>query len=286
MPAISLVVCVYGEGDLLTRLLQRAAGCYDDLVVVHDGPDITGVRAIVAAAGGRFFERPRAFQQEPHWPFVWEQAAHNWILRLDADEFPSDELKQWLEVFRCGSEPRPEISGYTCNWPLWNGHRQVSQKWPTGRNFLIHRQRVRFFGMVEQTPVADGHYEPLNLVLHHQPRRHAYDLANILLRKQAYDWRRVIAESLLGQPGELNCWRWEAVGWLEHWEQIRHQPLLTAFKRLTIAPLRILRDQWRVERKLFPIAALATPLHHVLICLKYWQLRRLYRKSRQRKNCC
>lgn len=39
MPKISLVVCLYKERDLLERLLQNAEGCYDDLVVVHDGDE-------------------------------------------------------------------------------------------------------------------------------------------------------------------------------------------------------------------------------------------------------
>ena len=38
MPKISLVVCLYREKELLERLLKHAQGCYDDLVVVHDGP--------------------------------------------------------------------------------------------------------------------------------------------------------------------------------------------------------------------------------------------------------
>ncbi|NJK90806.1 MAG: glycosyltransferase [Blastochloris sp.] len=39
MPKISLIVCLYKERDLLERLLQHAEGCYDDLVVVHDGSE-------------------------------------------------------------------------------------------------------------------------------------------------------------------------------------------------------------------------------------------------------
>src|SRR5262245_27805195 len=105
MPALSLVVCVFHEGELLRRLLEKAAGCYDDLVVVHDGPDTTGVRTIVEGAGGKFFEGPRAHQQEPHWPLAWGKAAHDWILRLDADEYPGEELNEWLKKFRAGPEP-------------------------------------------------------------------------------------------------------------------------------------------------------------------------------------
>ena len=100
MPAVTLVVCVYQQRDLLARLIRESAGCFDDLVVVHDGPDTTDVRTVVETAGGRFFERPHEFQQEPHWPFAWGQAKHDWILRFDADEFPSADMKTWLKSFK------------------------------------------------------------------------------------------------------------------------------------------------------------------------------------------
>src|SRR5262245_22848749 len=114
MPAISLVICVHNERDLLSRLLNKAEGCHDDILVVHDGPDTTCVLASVEVAGGRFLERPAAGQQEPHWAFAWEQARHDWILRLDADEFPGDEMREWLRQFRRSSGPETKISGYTC----------------------------------------------------------------------------------------------------------------------------------------------------------------------------
>ena len=280
MPAITLVICVYQEGDLLGRLLGHAAGCYDELVVVHDGPDTTRVRPMVEAAGGRFFERPRAFQQEPHWPFAWGQARSDWILRLDADEIPGEEMKAWLRSFRQQPEPATELSGYTCIWPLWDGQKAVSRVWPAGRNFLFHRQRVRFFGMVEQVPVADGTWEPLQLTLHHQPKRKSYGLQNLLLRQQAYRWRERIAASLLGKPTDLNGWRWTSEAWPGDWEQIRRRPLRTALSRLTLGTFRGLREQWRQERKLFPWAAVSGPIHHALICLKYWQLRRRAKAQR------
>jgi hypothetical protein len=284
MPAISLVVCVYKERDLLERLLREMPGNYHDLVVVHDGPEDTdeegSIEELVTKYGGRFFSEPRCFQQEPHWPFAWQQAKHDWILRLDADEFPSTEMKEWLRRFRQAREPEEDISGYTCIWPLWNGQRTISRKYAPGRIFLFNRQRVRFFGMAEQVPIADGRYEPVDLILHHQPTRKSYGLCNILLRRQAYRWRTLIAQALLGKPGDLNCWRWNKdTYWPPTWEQIRSHPFLTAFRRLFKSTLNTLRDQWKIEGKVFPLAALSNPLHHALLSLRFWSLRRQQRST-------
>lgn len=279
MPALSLVVCVHRQRDLLERLLREIPDGYDDLVVVHDGPDTENIKRLVELSGGRFFERPREFQQEPHWPFAWAQAKHNWILRLDADEFPSSELRAWLAAFRTQPEPDSGVSGFTCVWPLWNGKKTVSAKWPDGRIFLFHKHRVRFFGMVEEVPAPESSYLPLHLILHHQPKRSSLGVRNVLFRRQAYAWRTVIARSLLGKPTDLACWRWTSDAWPVQWAQIRSRPLLTAGRRLLKMPLRSLREQWRTEGRIFPFAALNGGLHHSLICLEYWRQRRRNRKS-------
>src|SRR4030095_5992234 len=99
MPPVSLVVCLYRERDLLCRLLDKASSCYDELVVVHDGPEVISADSLlpiptldfaefqqidfagvyrenlhavsgstaeaVLSRGGRFYEGPRSFQQEP-----------------------------------------------------------------------------------------------------------------------------------------------------------------------------------------------------------------------------
>ena len=274
MPAISLVVCVYCEGELLARLLAHAANCYDDLVVVHDGPDATGMKAMVEAAGGRFYEQPRACQQEPHWPFAWGQARHDWILRLDADEFPGDELKTWLQEFRHTPAQPEDVSGYTCIWPLWNGQRAVTCRWPAGRIFFFHKQRVRFWGMAETTPVPDSRFEPLGLVLHHEPLRISYGLRNILLREQAYRWRKLIAQSLLATPLQLACWRWTAADWPAPWSVIRRYPLRHAFKSLIWFSICQCKDMLRAGEWPRPAACLNPGLNHFLLGLAIWREQR------------
>jgi hypothetical protein len=277
MPALTLVVCVHLQRDLLERLLLESQGCYDELIVLHDIPDVQNVRAVVEAVGGRFFERPPAFLQEPHWPFAWGQAKHDWILRFDADEFPGEEMKRWLQEFRRAPEPALDISGFTCIWPLWDGRRAVTKKWPAGRIFLFHKQRVRFFGMCEQSPVPDGRYEPRNFILHHQPKRKSHSLHNIILRKQSRRGAAYIAQCLLGKPTDLVCWRWENDSWPEDWEQIRRHPSRTAFYWLTRNTLRGLRDQWKNERRIFPIVAISGAVFHAMMCLKFWGMRRQHR---------
>ena len=228
---------------------------------------------MVVRHGGRFFEGPRCFQQEPHWPFAWSQAQHDWIFRLDADEFPSTSMKTWLQSFRAGPEPASDISGFTGIWPLWDGTRAVTRHWPPGRIFLIQRQRARFFGMAENTPVPDGHYQPSGLTLHHQPMRKSYGMRNVFCRKQAAAWRLVIATGLLGTPSDLPRWRWGSRDWPDFWKNLRERPLRTGIYSFVRGYLTTLRDQWRAGERILPWTSLAGPCHHLLIALCYCRLR-------------
>ena len=320
MPAISLVVCLHKERGLFERLLRKTAECYDDLVVVHDGPEVNNDRTrppaeaspkkmalaydklafdapippsykrppmpprsgsiheLVSQHGGRYFEGSRCFQQEPHWPFAWSRARHDWILRLDVDEFPSDELEDWLRRFMKEPQPPEDVSGYTCIWPLWNGKRTVTKRWPGGRIFLLHKDRVRFFGMVEQVPIPDSRYESLDLVLHHQPKRKSYGIRNILFRRQAYQWRRVIAESLVGKPTNLPCWRWTAEEWPSPWNFIRCHPLRHSIASLVWFPVCQLKDMLKASEVPNLSACLNPGLHHFMLGLRVFVQKRRHRK--------
>jgi hypothetical protein len=272
VPPITLAVCLHRERDLLERLLRHAHGCYDDLVVVHDGPDDGGARNLVEEHGGRFFERPRRFQQEPHWPFAWEQAHHDWILRWDADEFPSDDLKAWLVDFHAAREPPADVSAYSCILPLWDGVRARTSRWPR-RIALLHKGRVRYFGMADQGPIPDGRVVPLDLVLHHQPHRKCYGLRYTVARPKVRRWHEEIARSLLGRPTDLPCWRWEDPRWPPKWEQIRRRPVWTALHRLVMSPLWNAREALECGEWPRPSFLVFFPLQHWMTCMSYIGMR-------------
>ena len=231
MPQISLIVCLCGERELLERLLQHSQQCYDELLVIHDGPDEKNIQGLVDRYNGKLFEMPRAYQQERHWKFAFGTAKHDWILKMDSDEFPSPALRDWLQAFRSAPEPENSVAGYLCIWPMWNGKKAVTQDWPDNRQLLFHRQRVCFFGMPECAPVSDlgTTFQNLPLVLEHQPAfsRKTYGFLNFLFRKRSWEWAREIAFSLRDSPLDLPCWRWTDPEWPPFWESMRQHPLRT-----------------------------------------------------------
>ncbi|HHY85013.1 MAG TPA: glycosyltransferase family 4 protein [Verrucomicrobia bacterium] len=57
-------------------------------------------------------------------------------------------------------------------------------------------------------------------------------------------------------------------------ELIQRLDASAAMRRLIMETLRNLRSQWRAERRFWLGAALNSPVHHAMICIKYWQLKR------------
>jgi hypothetical protein len=240
-----------------------------------DPPIVGSIHELVTNNGGRFFEGPRCFQQEPHWPFAWHKAKFDWILRLDADEYPDEALKQWLINFRESPAAPLQLSGYTCIWPLWDGHQQTIRNWPDQRFFLFNKIRVRFFAMAEQTPIPEFKTTPINLSLNHAPKRKSYGLRNVLIRKQAYVWRTVIAKSLFKQTTEFPTWNWNRAAWPTDWERIRSRPFKEAIFRLVMLSLQQANALWKKEKKINLSATTSGAINHFLFSIEHG-LRRLF----------
>ena len=204
---------------------------------------------------------------------AWEQARYDWILRWDADEFPSDALKNWLKAFRAQLDPPADMSGYTCIWPLWDGKRARTKRWPR-RLFMLHRQRARSIGLAHMAPIPDGRTMPLELILHHQPKRMSYGIRNALVRPESRRWQAEIGRALLGKPTDLPCWRWDSPEWPEKMEQIRRNPIWTGVSRLLLSPIWNAREM--IECGELPRLSFLTffPLQHFMACLSYLQARR------------
>lgn len=282
MPKITLVICVYGDREPLSRLLAKSHDCYDDLLVVHDGPDFENVRGLIEQYGGRFIEQPRAFSQEPHFPFAFGQASRDWILRLDSDEFPSPDLRDWLIEFRQSPEPSTDISGYQCIWPVWNGYKAVTQGWPNKRTFLFNRQRIRWIGVFEQGAIPDGKLVRLRLTLCHEPKGKSHGFGNIFGKQRTGQGRTNTAMALLGSPLDHPRWRYESANWPTDWRHLKEHPILIGLWRFFVWPPKQALAMLLAGDLPRPSIFAHAGVFHLTLCHEYWQQRRL--RDRQRKS--
>ena len=93
---ISVVINTYNAEQHLERVLQSVQGF--DEVVVCDMESTDATVAIAQAHGCRVVTFPRGDHRivEPARQFAIEQATHEWVLVVDADELVSDDLRRCL----------------------------------------------------------------------------------------------------------------------------------------------------------------------------------------------
>jgi hypothetical protein len=281
MPKISLIICTHGDRLPLTRLLEHTRGCYDELLVIHDGPDFEDVRSLVAQYGGRFIDRPRAFSQEPHVPFAYGEATHNWILRFDSDEYPSSELKDWIREFRNLHDVDARTAGYQWIWPAWNGRKRISMNWPFKFLRLFDRNKVTMVGLCEHGPEADaGYVSPtVPLRIWHEPSSPSHGLRNIFGKERTRQVRKNLARALLGSPLDHPRWRYERDTWPLGWQEVKDHPILTALWRLLVWPPRQAAAMLLAGDLPRPSVFCHAGLFHATVCFEYWRMKRVQARS-------
>ncbi len=98
-PRISACIIAFNEAGRIGDCLASLSFC--DEIVVVDSYSTDATVAIAEAAGARVLQRPfEGFRSQK--AFCVEQAAHDWVLCLDADERISPELRAAIEQARDG----------------------------------------------------------------------------------------------------------------------------------------------------------------------------------------
>ncbi|MCF8377994.1 MAG: glycosyltransferase [Bacteroidales bacterium] len=95
MPKISAVIITYNEERNIGKCLESIQGLVDDIVVV-DSYSTDNTEEIVKSFGARFIQHPfEGHIEQKNWAIT--QAKYPHILSLDADEVPSDRLKDSIK---------------------------------------------------------------------------------------------------------------------------------------------------------------------------------------------
>lgn len=134
---ISACIITLNEAEHIRAACESVA--WADEIIVVDSGSTDGTQAIARECGARVIEKP--------WPgfaaqkqFAAEQAAHDWILSLDADERVSDELRVSIEVLRGTAETEladgyliPRRAYYMGRWIVGGG-------WYPDRQLRLYRK--------------------------------------------------------------------------------------------------------------------------------------------------
>lgn len=152
MPPISATLITYNEALDLPQALASLQGVADEVIVVDSGSSDETCR-IAAQTGARVISRAFTdFGDQKN--FAAAQAAHPWILSLDADEALSAELRASLLAWK-RSEPACAAYEMTRKANFLGGWIRHSGWYPEYRVRLYRRDRAAFAGALHETVRTD-----------------------------------------------------------------------------------------------------------------------------------
>lgn len=148
---ISACIITFNEADHIRAACESVA--WADEIVVVDSGSTDATREIAKECGARVFERP--------WPgfaaqkqFAAEQAKHNWIFSLDADERVSDELRAAIEGLRAqGASELPADGFLISRRAFYMGRWIRGGGWYPDRQLRLYRKSL---GSWEETYIHES----------------------------------------------------------------------------------------------------------------------------------
>jgi glycosyltransferase involved in cell wall biosynthesis len=201
MNRISACVITLNEEENLRRLLASLKGVADEVVIADCG-STDGTEALAREAGARFLRRPWTNYADQK-NFAAENAAHDWILSLDADEELSSPLHTALLDWK-SREPKKTVYEMARRaWYLgaWVRH---SGWYPDFQRRLYRRDAARFSGIIHESLRFEG-----------EPGRLRGDLLHYTVRSFAEHEQKVERYTTLAaqQMYEAGRRRWRAAIW-------------------------------------------------------------------------
>jgi glycosyltransferase involved in cell wall biosynthesis len=153
MPAISAILITYNEEHDLPEALQSLHGVADEIVVVDSGSS-DNTCDIARQCGARVLSRAFTnFGDQKN--FAASQAAHDWVLSLDADERLSSELRDSILAWKRNA---PEFIAYQVNRKpnYLGGWIRHSGWYPEYSVRLYRRDAGRFVGVLHESVKPNG----------------------------------------------------------------------------------------------------------------------------------
>jgi glycosyltransferase involved in cell wall biosynthesis len=177
---ISATLIAYNEEDRIGDALASVAWA-DEIIVVVDARSTDRTAEIAREYTDRVFVRPWAGYAEQR-NFADQQATHDWIFSLDADERVSPELQRSIEQLK---REGPRHDGYRVARRAWYLGRWIQHSgwYPDYQLRLYRRDRARWVGaFVHEAVQVEGSVGTLRGELWHLTRRSLSEHHEILNR--------------------------------------------------------------------------------------------------------
>ena len=254
MPPVSAVIIAFNEADRIGDCLASLDFC-DDIVVVDSG-STDATRAVCEAAGARVLHRDfDGFRSQKD--FAVQQATHDWVLCLDADERVSPALRDAILAARAGGFAGAAGYRFARLSEYFGKFLRHGNAYPDRVLRLFDRRRGGWRGTreIHEAASVDGPVQTLPGDLIHHPYR---SLAQFLTKTQRYARMMAEHDHARGKRASLAklvlspAWRfWRGyvfrLGFLDGWHGLVYAYLRANYVRQKTIMLWMLQHGRRVE---------------------------------------
>lgn len=169
-PGLSVCIITYNEVDRVGDCIDSVQFCND--IIVVDSGSTDGTRELAEARGARVLQRPFDGYRTQK-AFTVEQAQHDWVLCLDADERVTDALRQAIETERSHGFDAAAGYRFTRLTEYFGGFLYHGNAYPDYVLRLFDRRRGGWRGQreIHESVGMDGEIKTLAGHLEHYPYR-------------------------------------------------------------------------------------------------------------------
>lgn len=203
---ISACLVVGDEEEVIERCLESLKGAVDEINVFHDGPCSDKTLEIAGRYTDRIYITDKQGSAQPHRAYSYEKASGPWILQIDADESLGPDAKERLRDLATDVE----VSGYEFLWPLWDGQKRLTERWPH-KLCLFRKKDVSYIGLPHFKPAVRGKVVKKDLVLEHRPRYNNFSREKFF--SKWLSWARLHARSYLKDISEVPRFNYNKDRW-------------------------------------------------------------------------
>ncbi|MFA6145754.1 MAG: glycosyltransferase [Patescibacteria group bacterium] len=205
---ISACLVVRNEEKNIRKCLDSIKTVVAEIIIVHDGPCQDKTIEISQEYTDLIFIREYAGICELHYPFVFQKASGDWILKIDADEFLSVNLKK--ELMNLADQNK--VDAYAFLWVWYNSlNQRYFRKENRYKTCFLRKEKMYFLGLPHNPLLTEGSLKKNNLILGHVYRKQSFRI----WFKNNYRWAKIHAEYLLKDFNELPAYQAQREDWLK-----------------------------------------------------------------------
>lgn len=193
---ITACLVIYNAEKFIERCLESVNNIVDEIVIVMDGQSQDQTYEICKKYTDNIFIQNHIGMSDPHLVFALKKARGDWLLKIDADEFLSAELKRNIKKLVLDKQ----IDGYKFLCRLYDGQKYITKNKPY-KLALFRKNKIGYLGIPHGKFKVRGKIIDKNFLLEHRPDYNKWTMK--MFKTKQIPWAKIHARWLLKDFNDL-----------------------------------------------------------------------------------